>query len=204
MAQVREEDGLALLVDATFASPINFRPLEHGADVVITSATKYLNGHSDVHRRRGRGQRLGGRGGEPPAAALGTGDRSACRVAGRPRASGPWRCGWSGTTRTGWRSRSGPRAHPAFARVHYPGLASHPDHALAASLMSGFGGMVGLELKGGAPGRRADAPAAQAGGARAQPGRRREPDLRAAAHLPQGISDPRSARRSGSRTASCG
>ena len=39
---------LALLVDATFASPINFRPLEHGADVVITSATKYLNGHSDV------------------------------------------------------------------------------------------------------------------------------------------------------------
>ena len=42
------EFGLALLVDGTFASPINFRPLEHGADVVITSATKYLNGHSDV------------------------------------------------------------------------------------------------------------------------------------------------------------
>ncbi len=37
-----------MLVDATFASPINFRPLEHGADVAITSATKYLNGHSDV------------------------------------------------------------------------------------------------------------------------------------------------------------
>ena len=45
---VAKEFGLALLVDATFASPINFRPLEHGADVVITSATKYLNGHSDV------------------------------------------------------------------------------------------------------------------------------------------------------------
>src|SRR5918992_1527009 len=48
IAYVAEEFGLALLVDATFASPINFRPLEHGADVVITSATKYLNGHSDV------------------------------------------------------------------------------------------------------------------------------------------------------------
>ncbi|HEY6947704.1 MAG TPA: aminotransferase class I/II-fold pyridoxal phosphate-dependent enzyme, partial [Gemmatimonadales bacterium] len=45
IAKVSREYGLALLVDGTFASPINFRPLEHGADVVITSATKYLNGH---------------------------------------------------------------------------------------------------------------------------------------------------------------
>ena len=48
VAHVAREFGLALLVDATFASPINFRPLEHGADIAITSATKYLNGHSDV------------------------------------------------------------------------------------------------------------------------------------------------------------
>ncbi|MBA3258834.1 MAG: PLP-dependent transferase, partial [Gemmatimonadales bacterium] len=48
VARVARDDGLALLVDATFASPVNYRPLEHGADVVITSATKYLNGHSDV------------------------------------------------------------------------------------------------------------------------------------------------------------
>src|SRR6476660_9005095 len=48
IAHVAEAEGLALLVDATCASPINFRPIEHGADVVITSATKYLNGHSDV------------------------------------------------------------------------------------------------------------------------------------------------------------
>jgi len=48
IARLAKESGVALLVDATFASPINFRPLEHGADVVITSATKYLNGHSDV------------------------------------------------------------------------------------------------------------------------------------------------------------
>src|SRR5690606_14970060 len=48
MAQIARDSGLALMVDATFASPINFRPVEHGADIVITSATKYLNGHSDV------------------------------------------------------------------------------------------------------------------------------------------------------------
>src|SRR5206468_1449474 len=48
VAHVAREFGLALLVDATFASPINFRPLEHGADIAVTSATKYLNGHSDV------------------------------------------------------------------------------------------------------------------------------------------------------------
>ena len=48
ISYIAKEFGLALLVDATFASPINFRPIEHGADVVITSATKYLNGHSDV------------------------------------------------------------------------------------------------------------------------------------------------------------
>ncbi len=48
IAKVTADRGLALLVDATFASPINLRPLEHGADVVITSATKYLAGHSDV------------------------------------------------------------------------------------------------------------------------------------------------------------
>ena len=54
IAYLAKEHGLALLVDATFASPINFRPLEHGADVVITSATKYLNGHSDVIAARWR------------------------------------------------------------------------------------------------------------------------------------------------------
>jgi alpha-beta hydrolase superfamily lysophospholipase len=48
VAQIARESGLALLVDSTFASPINFRPLEHGADVVITSATKYLNGHNGL------------------------------------------------------------------------------------------------------------------------------------------------------------
>src|SRR5436853_3726315 len=48
VATLCKTEGLVLLVDSTFATPINFRPLEHGADIVIHSATKYLNGHSDV------------------------------------------------------------------------------------------------------------------------------------------------------------
>jgi len=48
VATLCKAEGLALIVDATFASPVNFRPLEHGADIVVHSATKYLNGHSDV------------------------------------------------------------------------------------------------------------------------------------------------------------
>src|SRR6266702_3568576 len=48
IATLCKAEGLALIVDSTFASPVNFRPLEHGADIVIHSATKYLNGHTDV------------------------------------------------------------------------------------------------------------------------------------------------------------
>src|SRR5207247_5789464 len=48
IATLCKAEGLALIVDSTFATPVNLRPLEHGADVVIHSATKYLNGHSDV------------------------------------------------------------------------------------------------------------------------------------------------------------
>ena len=80
----REEFGLALLVDATFASPINFRPLEHGADVVITSATKYLNGHSDVIAGAVAGSASFVEEVTPADAGLGPGDRSAHRVADRP------------------------------------------------------------------------------------------------------------------------
>ena len=148
VAQVATEDGLALLVDATFASPINFRPLEHGADVVITSATKYLNGHSDVIAGAVAGSaslveevnrlmRLWGPAIDPHAAWLvDRGMRTLALRMERHNANGLAVAQWA-------------ESNPAFTRVHYPGLASHPDHALAAPLLSGFGGMVGLELKGG-------------------------------------------------------
>jgi cystathionine beta-lyase/cystathionine gamma-synthase len=149
IAYVAEEFGLALLVDATFASPINFRPLEHGADVVITSATKYLNGHSDVVagvvagsasfvEEVNRLMRLWGQAIDPHAAWLiNRGMRTLAVRMERHNANGMAVAQWG-------------EQHPAIAKVHYPGLPSHPDHGHAKSVLGGFGGMVGLELKGGA------------------------------------------------------
>ena len=149
ISYVAKEQGLALLVDATFASPFNFRPLEHGADVVISSATKYLNGHSDVIAGAVAGSgsfveevnrlmRLWGQAIDPHAAWLI--DRGMRTLAVRME-----RHNVNGMTVAQWAEQ-----HPGMAKVHYPGLPSHPDHEHAKSVLSGFGGMVGLELKGGA------------------------------------------------------
>jgi cystathionine beta-lyase/cystathionine gamma-synthase len=149
VAQVAREFGLALLVDATFASPINFRPLEHGADVAITSATKYLNGHTDVIAGAVAGtasivdevirlMRLWGQSIDPHAAWLvDRGLRTLAVRMERHNANGMEVARWA-------------EGHPVFAKVHYPGLQSHPDHDLAREVLGGFGGIVGLELKGGA------------------------------------------------------
>jgi cystathionine beta-lyase/cystathionine gamma-synthase len=148
IAYVAEEEGLALLVDATFASPINYRPLEHGADVVITSATKYLNGHSDVIAGAVAGStsfveevnrlmRLWGQAIDPHAAWLI--DRGMRTLAVRME-----RHNLNGIAVAKWAE-----AHPAIARVHFPGLPSHPDHEHAKTVLTGFAGMVGLELRGG-------------------------------------------------------
>ena len=149
VAHVAREFGLALLVDATFASPINFRPIEHGADIVITSATKYLNGHSDVIAGAVAGtasfveevnrlMRLWGQAIDPHAAWLvDRGMRTLALRMARHNANGAAVAAWASE-------------HPAFAAVHYPGLPSHPDHKLASEVLDGFGGMVGLELAGGA------------------------------------------------------
>ena len=149
ISYVAKEHGLALLVDATFASPINFRPLEHGADVVITSATKYLNGHSDVIagvvagttsfiEEVNRLMRLWGQAIDPHAAWLI--DRGMRTLAVRME-----RHNGNGMAVAQWAEQQ-----PGIAKVYYPGLPSHPDHAYAKSVLAGFGGMVGLELKGGA------------------------------------------------------
>ncbi len=148
IAQVTKEFGVALLVDATFASPINLRPIEHGADVVITSATKYLNGHSDVIAGAVAGSasfieevtrlmRLWGQSIDPHAAWLvERGMRTLAVRMERHNANGVAVSAWAA-------------AQPEFAAVHYPGLPSHPDHAYAREALQGFGGMVGLQLKGG-------------------------------------------------------
>jgi cystathionine beta-lyase/cystathionine gamma-synthase len=148
IAYVAEEEGLALLVDATFASPFNFRAIEHGADVVITSATKYLNGHSDVIAGAVAGSasfveevnrlmRLWGQAIDPHAAWLiDRGMRTLAVRMERHNANGLAVAQWA-------------EKHDGIARVHYPGLPSHPDHVRAKAVLNGFGGMVGLELKGG-------------------------------------------------------
>jgi cystathionine beta-lyase/cystathionine gamma-synthase len=149
ISYVAKEEGLALLVDATFASPINFRPLEHGADIVITSATKYLNGHSDVIAGAVAGSsafveevnrlmRLWGQAIDPHAAWLiDRGMRTLAVRMERHNANGLAVAQWA-------------EQHPGVAKVHYPGLPSHPDHQRAKAVLNGFGGMVGIELKGGA------------------------------------------------------
>ncbi len=148
IATLCKAEGLALIVDSTFATPMNFRPLEHGADVVIHSATKYLNGHSDVIAGAVAGSeavveevrrlmQVWGQAIDPFAAWLI--DRGlktlAVRVA-RHNATGQAVAEWCAK-------------QDRFAKVHYPGLTSHPDHEIARRVLSGCGGMLGVELKGG-------------------------------------------------------
>ncbi|MBA3691019.1 MAG: PLP-dependent transferase, partial [Actinobacteria bacterium] len=147
VAHVAREYGLALLVDATFASPINFRPLEHGADIAITSATKYLNGHSDVIAGAVAGSasfveevtrlmRLWGQAIDPHAAWLvDRGMRTLALRMARHNANGMAVAEWAA-------------GHRAIAGVHYPGLASHPDHAVAERILRLPGGMLAFEVKG--------------------------------------------------------
>jgi cystathionine beta-lyase/cystathionine gamma-synthase len=143
--------GAVVVVDATFASPINFRPLEHGADLVIHSATKYLNGHHDVlagvvngsaalvERVRQKSMVWGQ---TPDPLALWLLERGLKTLDVRVQRSNQ-----SALRLAEWAS-----AHPGVSRVHYPGLPSHPDHALAQRVLDGFGGMLALELADGGEG----------------------------------------------------
>jgi cystathionine beta-lyase/cystathionine gamma-synthase len=151
VAQIAKEFGLALLVDSTFASPINFRPLEHGADVVIQSATKYLNGHSDVTAGAVAGtqalvdevirlMRLWGS--SIDSQSLWLLDRGMKTLGLRVERQ----------NRTGLAVATWAAGQPKIATVNYPGLASHPDQAIATRTLQGFGGMVGLVIAGGTAG----------------------------------------------------
>ncbi len=151
VASIAKEYGFALLVDSTFASPINFRPLEHGADVVITSATKSLNGHSDVTAGAVAGtqsvvdevtrlSRLWGPCIDSHAAwLLDRGMKTLSLRVARQNTNGMAVATWA-------------EGQPEIAEVHYPGLPSHPDHDIATRVLDGFGGMVGLVVRGGTGG----------------------------------------------------
>ena len=149
LATLCKAEGMALIVDSTFATPVNFRPLEHGADLVIHSATKYLNGHSDVIAGAVAGtesvieevrklMQVWGQALDPMAAWLI--ERGMKTLAIRME-----RQNATGLAVAEWCSKQ-----PAFSAVHYPGLPGHTDHAVAKRTLDGYGGMVGVELKGGA------------------------------------------------------
>ena len=141
--------GLTCVVDNTFATPVLLRPIEHGADIVLHSATKYLGGHDDVtlglvvSARRELYRTLWktavdlGAAADPFAAWLTVrGLKTLSLRMARHCANAAFLAGRL-------------VAHPAAGAVLWPGLASHPDHAVARRLLSGYGGMVAFDVTGG-------------------------------------------------------
>jgi cystathionine beta-lyase/cystathionine gamma-synthase len=148
IASLAEEAGVSLVVDSTFASPVNLRPGEWGADAVIHSGTKFLGGHSDLIAGVVSGSqglidevrallRLYGPALDPHACWLL--ERGIRTLAVRMEAH----------NRNAMELAQWFEAQPEVEKVMYPGLESHPDHALAKTLMDGYGGMLGIQLKGG-------------------------------------------------------
>ncbi len=139
---------LVSIIDNTFASPINFRPPEHGFDLSLHSATKYLNGHSDIvagaviggtglvekitHRLNHLGGSL-----DPHAAFLL--HRGVKTLAVRVKCQ----------NESALQIARFLEKHPKISKVNYPGLESHQDHGRARRLFDGFGGMMSFELRGG-------------------------------------------------------
>jgi cysteine-S-conjugate beta-lyase len=146
---VTRQAGIALVVDATFASPVNLRPLEHGADVSIHSTTKFLGGHHDVLggvvsgtapyiEEVRRKMMLWGQAPDPFAAWLLERGLKTLEVRVRRQNENAMRIAqWA-------------EGRKEVRKVVYPGLPSHPDHDLARSMLDGFGGMLSMELAGGA------------------------------------------------------
>jgi cystathionine gamma-lyase len=141
--------GIVAVADNTFASPWVQRPLEHGFDMVMHSATKYLNGHSDI---------VGGIvvvGDRPELRERMTFLQNAVGAVASPfdsflalRGLKTLALRMERHCRNAAAVAAWLEKHPKVARVHYPGLKSHPQHALAQRQMHGFGGMVTAILKG--------------------------------------------------------
>ena len=146
-ARARDACGANLIVDATFATPINQRPLEQGADLVIHSATKYLGGHNDllagsVSGRAGLVQAVK----DLRGVLGGVLDAQSAFLLIRGLKTLPLRV--QRQNQSGQRIAQWLEAHAEVRRVFYPGLESHPDHALAKEQMTGFGGVVSFRLRG--------------------------------------------------------
>ena len=147
LVEIAREHSLVTLLDSTFATPVNLRPLEYGIDLVIQSATKYLGGHNDLLAgavigseralediKAARGV-LGGISNPQEAYLLLRGLKTLeLRVLRH--------------NENGLRVARFLESHPQIARVYYPGLPSHPDYEVARRQLSGFGGVVSFEIDG--------------------------------------------------------
>jgi cystathionine beta-lyase/cystathionine gamma-synthase len=140
--------GLVSLIDNTFTSPVNFRPLEHGFELSLHSCTKYLNGHSDIVAGAVIGgadwigritRRLNHLGGSLDPHACFLLDRGLKTLVVRVRHQ----------NQSAQTIAERLEAHPGVTRVNYAGLASHPQHERARKLFAGFSGMLSFELDGG-------------------------------------------------------
>lgn len=150
IAELARARGLIVVVDNTFCSPILQRPLELGAHLVMHSATKYLNGHSDI---------VGGMVVVGEDAAIAEQMTFLQNAVGGVQGPFDSFLALRGLKTLHLRMKAHCenaqqiaeylQAHPAVERVAYPGLASHPQHALASRQMHGYGGMVSVWLKGG-------------------------------------------------------
>ncbi len=148
VARIAHERGALVTVDSTIATPVNQRPLEHGADLVLHSATKYLGGHSDLLAGAVVGSRalvervwdahhlLGATLGPFDAWLLLRGLRTLALRVERHNANAQ-------------RVAEFLASHPRVRRVYYPGLPDHPGHAVAVAQMRGFGGLLSFEIDGG-------------------------------------------------------
>ncbi len=146
IAALGKSRGVLTVIDNTFASPINQNPLSQGIDIVIHSATKYLNGHSDLNagaviasgdliaRLRPSAVNHGGMLDAHACYMLERGLKTLALRVGRQNENAGRLARWL-------------QQHPAVVRVNYPGLPDHPDHAVAARQMRGFGGMLSVELR---------------------------------------------------------
>ncbi len=147
VAAFARENGLVSLIDNTFASPVNFRPAEHGFDISLHSGTKYLNGHSDIVAGACIGsaeiigrikKKLDHLGGSMDPHAVFLLHRGMKTLALRMRYQND----------SAMRIAHFLETHPGVERVNYPGLERTPGHRHAADLFEGFGGMLSFELTG--------------------------------------------------------
>ena len=138
--------GIVSMIDNTFASPVNQNPADFGIDVIIHSATKYMGGHSDIcagavaasQAHIDQVFRLAKNfGGSLSDYTVWLLERSIKTMGIRVKAQ----------NENAMKMATYLEEHPEVSKVYYPGLKSHPDHALAAAQMSGFGGMLSFELK---------------------------------------------------------